>query len=178
MQQQEPDLNKGQQEDLLRQKRFALVLTGDDRLADILVGRAAQARGRATDKILTPTAIQFFRYKTLYELWMGEAKKLPKRGDIFQPGRENEAIQKGLDPSIAKVMGGLPSLHRAILLLIYGEDFSYAATAQLLSITTEELMTALASARQSFSQTENSGYQTNIPLYSASNQEMSHDATQ
>ena len=139
-----------QREDWLRQKRFALILSGDDRAANMLVERLSMMGNRSASPDLSSSAFEYFQLKKLYELWMHETKNPAGGAPLFQAGRENEAIQKGLDPSIAKIMGSLPSLHRALLLLIYGENFSYAATAQLLDISIEELMGALASAQQQF----------------------------
>ncbi len=139
-----------QNETVLRQKRFALVLCGDEALATKLVARLASMKGVEGAQNLAPSALQFFRFQKLYELWMGEVQSASTDLRIFQPGHENEAIEKGLDPLMARVLGGLPSLHRAVLLLIYGENFSYAATAQLLHISVEELMGALSAARQGF----------------------------
>ena len=153
MQQYEQNLQEvggGGSENLLRQKRFALVLTGEDRLAELLVERLALQGDSAPETGSTPAALRFFAFKKLYELWMAEAKNNAPTTSIFVAGGENEAIQKGLDPSIAKTMGEMPSLHRALLLLIYGEKFSYAASAQLLNISVEDLMTALAFARARF----------------------------
>jgi hypothetical protein len=140
----------GQDELLLRMKRFALVLSGDDQLAQMLIERLAILDGNAPRNNISSSAFQFYQLKKLYELWMSDTHKTSEVPRIFRSGNENEAIQKGLDPSIAKIMGGLPSLHRALLLLIYGEKFSYAASAQLLNITIEELMMALAGARRKF----------------------------
>lgn len=168
--------NGEQWELLLRQKRFALVLTGDDHLANRLLQRLSDMREDMPNGTLSPSALQFYSFKKLYELWMGEASRTTQVAHIFQPGRENEAIQKGLDPSIAKVMGGLPSLHRALLLLIYGEEFSYAATAQLLDITIEDLMTALAAARRKFSLPENAGLPGGSRVQRTSEKEVAHDA--
>ena len=110
-------------ENWLRQKRFALVLSGDDRAANMLVERLSMMGDRSVNPDLSSSAFEYFQLKKLYELWMREAKNPAGDAPIFQAGRENEAIQKGLDPSIAKVMGTLPSLHRALLLLIYGGTF-------------------------------------------------------
>ncbi len=142
--------NDPQNESVLRQKRFALVLCGDEVLARKLVARLASSKSVEGGQNLAPSALQFFRFQKLYELWMSEVQSASADLHIFQPGHESEAIEKGLDPSMARVLGGLPSLHRAVLLLIYGENFSYAATAQLLNISVEELMGALSAARQGF----------------------------
>ncbi len=140
----------GQHDILARQKRFALVLSGDERQARLLVERLQQAQDVAGRKGLSSSALHFFQFRKLYELWVGETGGKPRSNGIFEPGRENDAIQKGLDPSIARVMGGQPFVQRIVLLLIYGENFSYAATAQLLDISTKELVTILARARQGF----------------------------
>jgi len=139
-----------QSEAVSRQKRFALVLCGDELLAKRLVARLASMNVAKGEQDLSPAALQFFRLQKLYELWVSEDQGTTKELHIFQPGHENEAIEKGLDPSMAQVLGELPSLYRAILLLIYGENFSYAATAQLLNISIEELMGALSAARHGF----------------------------
>ncbi len=156
MQQREQGLDRGeggQRENWLRQKRFALILSGDDRAANMLVERLSLMGGRSSNSDLSSSAFEYYQLKKLYELWVNEvkdAKDLSQSAHIFRSGNENEAIQKGLDPSLAKIMGELPTLHRALLLLIYGENFSYAATAQLLDISIEELMGALAAAQQHF----------------------------
>ncbi len=139
-----------QSEIVSRQKRFALVLCGDEVMAKRLVARLASMDVAKGEQGLSPSALQFFRLQKLYELWGSEAQGTPAELRIFQPGHENEAIEKGLDPSMAQILGGLPSLYRAVLLLIYGENFSYAATAQLLNISIEELMGALSAARHGF----------------------------
>ncbi|MCP4934205.1 MAG: hypothetical protein GY927_08370 [bacterium] len=150
---QEFDQHEGwQRENWLRQKRFALVLSGDDRAANMLVERLTLMGGRSPNSDLSSSAFEYYQLKKLYELWVNEVKDIEQSTLIFQAGYENEAIQKGLDPSLAKILGELPTLHRALLLLIYGENFSYAATAQLLDISIEELMGALASAQQRFSE--------------------------
>ncbi len=130
--------------------RFALVLAGDDHLAKRLVQLLDQKTGKGAGQNMSPSAWQFFQFKKLYDIWMEEAQKTPAVEGLFAPGHENEAIQKGLDPSIARTLGELPTLYRALLLLIYGEKFSYAATSQLLNISVEELMTALAAAQRKF----------------------------
>ena len=135
---------------LLRQKRFALVLCGDEAVATKLVRGAGEIREDFEGQPLSASARQFFHFKKLYELWTRETQRTSTQARLFQPGHENEAIQKGLDPAIASAMGELPSLHRALLVLIYGEEFSYAASAQLLGISIEELMIALAAARRTF----------------------------
>ena len=164
-------------ETLLRQMRFALVLSGDDQLAQNLVDRLTMAGAGSEGNNLSASARQFYQLQKLYELWMGEAQKTPGVPGIFQPGRTNEAIQKGLDPSIAKIMGGLPTLHRALLLLIYGEGFSYAATAQLLNITIEELMMALSAARQKFMGPGNGDVSVAPVTMSRPDNEVVHDTT-
>ncbi len=157
MQQREQGLDRGegeQCENWLRQKRFALILSGDDRAANMLVERLSLMGDRSSNLDLSSSAFEYYQLKKLYELWINEvkdAKDLSQSAHIFLSGNENEAIQKGLDPSLAKIMGELPTLHRALLLLIYGENFSYAATALLLDISIEELMGALAAAQQQFS---------------------------
>ncbi len=176
--QREDDDSQSQIEILARQKRFALVLSGDDQLAQMLVDRLHMMGDSTSNSTLSPSALQFYQFKNLYELWMSKAKTTSGVAHIFQPGRENEAIQRGLDPSIAKIMGGLPSLHRALLLLVYGENFSYAATAQLLNITTEELMTALAAARRKFGQRVSGMRQAGDRVNAGSVREVGHDATQ
>ncbi len=154
MQHQDRGLEAGraaQDELSLHLTRFALVLSGDVQIARRLVDKLTGAGLEVPDKNMSPSAYQFYQLKNLYELWNLEAGKPRETPALFRPGHEIEAIQCGLDPSIARVMGRLPSLHRALLLLIYGEKFSYAATGQLLGISTEELMTALAGAHRSFS---------------------------
>ena len=162
---------------LARQKRFALMLSGDDRVAQALVERFSQMQSNTPDSSLSASALQFFAFKKLYELWESEGQRAAGTASLFQPGREHEAVQQGLDPSIAKAMGDLPSLHRALLLLIYGENFSYAATAQLFNIPIEQLMNALASARLKFIQPENAVASASQASKSVSNIEVSHDAT-
>ena len=162
---------------LHRQKRFALVLSGDEQVAQALLTRLAQVEDSAAGKSLSPSARQFFAFKKLYELWLGEARRASMQAPLFQPGHEHEAVRQGLDPSIARVMGGLPSLHRALLLLVYGENFSYAATAQLFNITVEELMGALAAARQKFSVPEGATAPSKVSPATAPKGEVSHDAT-
>ncbi len=154
MQQREQELDPGegrQHDNWLRQKRFALILSGNDHAANMLVERLSLMEGRSSRAEVPTSASEYFQLKKLYELWMNEVKGASQSSQLFQPGHENEAIQKGLDPSLAKIMGELPTLHRALLLLIYGESFSYSATAQLLDISVEELMGALASAQRQFS---------------------------
>ncbi len=158
MQQREQGLERGegeQRQTWLRQKRFALILSGDDRAANMLVERLSLMGDRSSNRELSSSAFEYYQLKKLYELWVNEVKDvkdLSQSAHLFRSGSENEAIQKGLDPSLAKIMGELPTLHRALLLLIYGERFSYAATAQLLDISIEDLMGALAAAQQQFSE--------------------------
>jgi len=153
MHQHKQDLDEGRAR--LRQKRLALILTGDDRTADMLVERSSLAGAQSSGAEVSSSAFEYFQLKKLYELWISEPKDARSSAPIFEAGRANDAIQKGLDPSIAKIMGELPTLHRAVLLLVYGEKFSYAATAQLLGISIEELMGALASAQQQFLKSDN-----------------------
>ena len=97
-----------------RQKRFALVLSGDERVAQALLERLSQVEDSAANQSLSPSARQFFAFKKLYDLWVSEAQRASMLAPLFKPGHEHEAVRQGLDPSIAKIMGGLPSLHRAI----------------------------------------------------------------
>ncbi len=148
---QELDRGKGaQRQNWLRQKRFAVILSGDDRAANMLVERLNLGEQGSSNQDPSSSAYQYFQLKKLYDLWRKETKNASHKAPIFQPGHENEAIQKGLDPTLAKIMGDLPTLHRALLLLIYGEQFSYAATAQILDISIEQLMGTLATAQRKF----------------------------
>lgn len=131
---------------VLRLKRFALVLTGDDARAELLLARLAEQVDLPQPGDIAPGTLQFLQLRRLYELFQSQERGKPVAAGLFAPGSANEAIRKGLDPQIAAIMGSLPSQHRALLLLIYGEDYSYAAAARLLGISVEQLMTALARA--------------------------------
>jgi hypothetical protein len=133
-------------EPVLRLKRFALVLTGDDARADLLLARLGEQVDLPRPGEVAPGALQFLQFRRLYDLFQGMERGKPASAGLLAPGNANEAIRKGLDPQIAAVMGSLPSQHRALLLLVYGEDYSYEAAARLLGISIEQLMTALARA--------------------------------
>ena len=183
MQRREQGLDQGeggQRENWLRQKRFALILSGEDRAANMLVERLSLMGDRSSNPDLSSSAFEYYQLKKLYELWINEIKDvtdLSQSPHIFQAGNENEAIQKGLDPSLAKIMGALPTLHRALLLLIYGENFSYAATAQLLDISIEELMGSLAVAQQQFSAEEPAQTAARVRSMAKAVKGAAHDAT-
>ena len=140
---------------MMRQKRFALILSGDDQWAEQSVQHLVRLNGGRGQGKMSAAAFQFYQLKKLYEMWMEEGKQVSSSQNIFQTGQENEAIQRGLDPTIARLLGELPSLHRAMLLLIHGEDFSYVATAQLLNISIEDLMSTLSDTRSKFMMSQN-----------------------
>lgn len=135
---------------MLRLKRFALVLSGDEARAEQLVARLAGERDLPRPGEVPQGTLQFLQFKRLYEIWSGIERAKPSAASLFAPGNANEAIRKGLDPQIASIMERLPSQHRIMLLLVYGEDYSYAATASMLNVSIEQLMMALTRARLQF----------------------------
>jgi len=141
-----------EQQLMLRLKRFALLLTGDDAVADDLVVALVweNVAAETENGAMSAGAREYMQFRRLFEIWEHDGKQKATEAHLFQPGYDEEAIRKGLDPSIAALLGTLPALHRAVLLLVYGEGFSYAATAKLLNITIEQLMVLLAQARGKF----------------------------
>lgn len=153
-----------QNDHILRQMRFALVLSGDSVRARQLVAQLLKLQNQMPESEiqpqLSPAARLFLSFSKLYELWHMEKQNKSAKAPVFQPGGEREAIQNGLDPQLARAMGALPSQHRLLLLLIYGEQFSYAASAQLLKLSIEELMSMQAVAHRAFArQIENGARQ-------------------
>ena len=140
---------------LARLWRYALVVTGTSDAAEDLVQATCLRAVERADQFVPGTRLDRWLFAILRSIWRNEirVRRISERGGFVaaedQLGTDVEqAVETNiLAAEVFKAIGPLPEAQRETVLLVYGEDYSYAEAASTLGIPIGTVISRLAAAR-------------------------------
>ena len=140
---------------LARLWRYALVVTGTSDAAEDLVQATCLRAVERADRFVPGTRLDRWLFAILRSIWRNEicVRRISERGGFVaaedQLGTDVEqAVETNiLAAEVFKAIGPLPEAQRETVLLVYGEDYSYAEAASTLGIPIGTVISRLAAAR-------------------------------
>jgi RNA polymerase sigma-70 factor, ECF subfamily len=141
---------------LPRLRRFALVISRSDYLADDLVQGACERALRFAGRFEPGTRFDAWMFKILRNLWLDTIRRT-RREQLYGDDSSIEAIA-GIDgvadaearltlASVRTAIAELPDEQREIVFLICVEDLAYREVAEMFDIPVGTVMSRLARAR-------------------------------
>ena len=141
-----------------RMRRFARALAKDASRADDLVQAACERALRRLSQIQEGTRLDSWLYRIIYTQWVDRLRRVrTRKAHLNVVAREcsleeNSAslsctrLASALD--IRKAIAGLPEDHRAAMLLVCVEGYTYAEAAQVLEVPAGTVASRVARARE------------------------------
>jgi RNA polymerase sigma-70 factor (ECF subfamily) len=140
---------------LPRLRRFGLALTGSAADADDLVQNACERALRRADQLRDHARMDAWIYHIMRNLWVDEVRSRRVRA---HDGLDAAAEVIGLDgvaaaeghvtlAAVRRCLAALSAEHRAVLVLVCVDGFSYRETAAVLGVPIGTVMSRLSRAR-------------------------------
>lgn len=123
---------------LPRLRRFAAILSGNRGARDDLLRRACETMLAGEHEYQRGTPFDRWAFTRLYDVWL---EGLREHSEPFAQGKGGDNLYQSIagqdDASgnladTAEILASLPPQQRCVLLLIYGEGFSYEEAAEIL----------------------------------------------
>ena len=142
--------------DLLpRLRRFAAGIAKDRESADELVQAACERVLSRFDQFRDGTNFESWVFRVLYTCWLDGLRRLKSqslysRSALYEAGIERKRREVTIDATldIKKALGLLPEEHRAVIMLVCVEGYSYAETADILGIPAGTVASRVTRARK------------------------------
>ena len=145
---------------LPRLRRFGLSLTKDlDRADDLVQGACERALTRL-DQLREGTRLNSWLYRIMYTQWIDTLRRRQTRSDkLIVLSQETESRSVSYDPEtnfsrsldVRGALESLPEEHRAAVLLVCVEGYSYAEAAGVLNVPAGTVASRVSRARDSMS---------------------------
>lgn len=159
-------LNKrGSREEALRQqivgllprlRRFARGLTRDPDRADDLIQAACERALTRLDQLRQGSRVDSWMYRIIYTRWIDEARKdntrtanlvVLQNDDNLKSGANQSGNQLTHSLDISRAMDALSEEHRAAIMLVSVEGYSYAEASMALNVPAGTVASRVARAR-------------------------------
>jgi RNA polymerase sigma-70 factor (ECF subfamily) len=149
------EVRLGLEQCLARLWRYAVVLSSSRDTADDLVQATCLRALERADQFAPGTRIDRWLFAILRSIWLNEIRaRRIREGSGFVDAEEALTVdgrhQMEVNIQTAQVLsavGRLPDVQRETALLVYGEGYTYAATAAVLGVPIGTVMSRLASVR-------------------------------
>jgi len=127
---------------LPRLRRFAAVLAGEEAKRDALLRAGCKAMLERHYQYQPGTPFDRWAFSQIYAAWL---KRLREQAEPLAESQADEGLflpqTPGLqrDPDFASFFAGLPPQQRSVMLLVYGERFSYGDAAKVVDAPAETI---------------------------------------
>lgn len=141
---------------LPRLRRFGLSLTKDLDKADDLVQRACERALTRLDQLREGTRLDSWLYRIIYTQWIDTLRRLQIRSEkLIVLNRETESRSVSFDSDsnfatsldVRSALESLPEEHRAAVMLVCVEGYSYAEAAGVLNVPAGTVASRVSRAR-------------------------------
>ena len=138
-------------------QRFALGLTGKQADGDDLVQTALEKALTRLDQFTPGTRLDSWLFRIVQTSWIDDRRKAVRREDTMDadmmeriPGRfdPGHGEAHGIRADIARALDQLSDEHRALVVLVLVEGYSYQETADMLNVPIGTIMSRLSRARR------------------------------
>ena len=146
---------------LPRLRRFGLSLTKDLDTADDLVQGACERALTRLDQLREGTRLDSWLYRIIYTQWIDRLRRRQVRSEkLIVLSRETESRSVSSDPDlnlttsldVRTALESLPEEHRAAVMLVCVEGYSYAEAADVLNVPAGTIASRVPRARGMMSQ--------------------------
>lgn len=137
-------------------RRFAKSLTKDPDKADDLVQAACERALKRLDHVREGTRFDSWMYRIIYTRWIDRIRRrktrlahltLLEKGYDPPASNGNESSRLAVAMDVRNALAALPEDHRAAILLICVEGYSYAEAATVLNVPAGTVASRVARAR-------------------------------
>ena len=140
---------------LARLRRYALVLSRARDVADDLVQATCLRAIERADQFVPGTQVDRWLFAILRSIWPNEIRSQRIRegdgfvdaADALTTDGERETEMNITAAAVLRAIDRLPEAQRETILLVYGEGYSYAEAAAVLSVPIGTIMSRLAAGR-------------------------------
>ena len=149
------EVRAGLEPSLARLWRYALVLSRARDAADDLVQATCLRAIERADQFVPGTRVDRWLFAILRSIWLNEirSRRIREGGgfvdaeDALVADGEREIETNITASAVLRAIGRLPEAQRETVLLVYGEGYSYAEAASILSVPIGTIMSRLAAGR-------------------------------
>jgi RNA polymerase sigma-70 factor, ECF subfamily len=149
------EVRVGLEPSLARLWRYALVLSRTRDVADDLVQATCLRAIERADQFVPGTRVDRWLFAILRSIWLNEirSRRIREGGgfvdaaDVLTTDGAREIEMNITAAAVLRVIDRLPEAQRETVLLVYGEGYSYAEAAAVLSVPIGTIMSRLSAGR-------------------------------